>query len=65
MSILVKKFLVCERPGCAEPYFSDNWSKPIKQQRTEAKAEGWKRIEGRDYCQHCKPKPDVAAKEET
>jgi len=55
MSAVIETFLVCDGFGCGKTFGVDNRHKTVKQQRADAKKEGWL-YDGRDLCQQCKNK---------
>lgn len=52
MSIVTETFINCD--GCGANYGIDNRQKTGKEHRECAKREGWKVINGKDYCPECK-----------
>jgi hypothetical protein len=56
MGAVVEVIIVCDNPkGCplAEPFGVDNSERTIREQRREAKENGWTYSKGKDYCPVC------------
>lgn len=56
MSAVTNRMLYCDGPMCDEPCYGQGLVDPhisIRGQRQMAKADGWARIKGKDYCPAC------------
>lgn len=53
MSVVIETFLICDFRECGENFGVDNRNQNVKQQRIDAKANGWKYVSGKDFCPKC------------
>lgn len=60
MAIVVETFIICDGHGCGNNFGVDDRQRTGAQQRREMKFNGWKHINGKDYCPSC-----VAEREKT
>lgn len=56
MSAIIDRFIFCDGE-CGENFGLDSRGlRTINEQRQEAREQGWKRKNGKDYCPECAPK---------
>jgi len=62
MSLVIERFLKCDGPGCDKTFGIDMRHMSASKHRTEAKKEGWRIRDGKDYCPKCTRKRDALNK---
>lgn len=53
MSAVIETFLLCDTPQCDNSFGVDTRNQSVREQRRDAKLNGWKFVKGKDYCPEC------------
>jgi len=62
--MLIKEtYLICDG-GCGATFGTDDKSHGFAEQRLRARAAGWSRGDGKDWCPECRAKKNAAAHEQ-